>query len=373
MNSNSVPPLAKSGIRKLAPGEILFNEGELADSLYIIQKGQVRLYKPKGKGFIELGVLRLGEVIGEMAYFDDDGSGRKRSCSAEAITPVEIIEISFIAFGKTMQSLNPWFKTIINTLVTRLRKTNMKVKELEDNQTSVNYSSKQSSYEFIRSIEVMRILGTIFLVFKAHGEHKQQSYAVSRKTLSLYTQDMYRIAEVKLETIINLLVDLGWMEVGEDEDKLPNLLILKDIDVVRQIFIYYTGERYLPENKRMKIGDKCELLIIRMIEHASLIPLIDIKNPQVVEDHAPKFTKYYNISPFLAELRLSQISAIADVVEDGKNIGLFGDVVMVDDQMMVETDFPKLRKLYPVIRFMNLIRELNGEKNVEDSYIPAGR
>ena len=105
----------KSGIKTLKPGEILFNDGENADSLFIIQKGQVRLFKPKGKGFVELAVLRSGEVIGEMAYFDEEPNGKKRSCSAAAITPVEIIEISFAAFGKTMQSLNPWFKTIITT------------------------------------------------------------------------------------------------------------------------------------------------------------------------------------------------------------------------------------------------------------------
>ncbi len=136
----------KSGIRNLVPGEVLFNDGDNADSLFIIQKGQLRLFKPKGKGFIEIGVLRAGEVIGEMAYFDEDGSGKKRSCSASAITPVEIIEISFVAFGKTMQSLNPWFKTIIQTLAQRLRKTNTRVKELEDNQASLAYGSKASGY-----------------------------------------------------------------------------------------------------------------------------------------------------------------------------------------------------------------------------------
>ena len=75
----------KSGIRQLKAGEALFHDGDVADSLFIIQKGQLRLFKPKGKGFIELAVLRSGEVIGEMAYFDDDGSGKKRSCSAAAI------------------------------------------------------------------------------------------------------------------------------------------------------------------------------------------------------------------------------------------------------------------------------------------------
>ena len=121
----------KSGIRTFKPGEVLFNENDPATSLYIIQKGQIRLFRPKGRGFVDLAILRSGEVIGEMAYFDE--KSRRRSCSASAIVTTEVIEISFVAFAKTMEGLNPWFKTIINTLANRLRKTNERVKELETN------------------------------------------------------------------------------------------------------------------------------------------------------------------------------------------------------------------------------------------------
>jgi CRP/FNR family cyclic AMP-dependent transcriptional regulator len=373
MTNNQDQSATKSGIRTLGPGEVLFEDGELADSLYIIQKGQVRLYKPKGKGYIELAVLRVGEVIGEMAYFDEDGSGRKRSCSAAAITPVEIIEISFIAFGKTMQSLNPWFKTIINTLVSRLRKTNFRVKELEDNQTSVNYGSKPGNYEFTKPIEVMRVLGTLFLVFKAHGELKNQSLAITRKTLSLYTQDMYRIPESKVESIINILIDLGLAEIHKDDENLPNILLIKNIEVLRQIFIYYTGERHLPDDKKMKVGEKCEQLISQMIQNAQSIPLVDIPNLKVIDGVLPKFTKYYNLSLLITDLKRSQISNITDLVEEGKNIGLFGEVVTMDGQVMVEVDLPKIQKLFAVIRFMNLVKKLNAEKSHSDSYIPVGR
>ncbi len=352
----------KSGMRTLKPGEVIFNDGDYADSLFIIQKGQVRLYKPKGKGFIELAVLRSGEVIGEMAFFDEDGSGKKRSCSASAITPVEIIEISFAAFGKTMQSLNPWFKTIINTLVARLRKTNTRVKELEDNQASISYGGKHASYEFMKPIEVMRILGTLFLVFKAHGEVKQQALVVTRKTMTLYTQDMYQIMEVKLESVLNLLVSLGWLEIREDEDAFPNLLHLKNTDVLRQLFVYYNGERHLPDNKKMSVSDKCELLISKMLEKAPSLPLMDIPNLKVIDDVAPKFTKYYNITTILAEFKATGISINPDHVDDGKNVGLFGEVLMKDGQVLVETDFPKIQKLYPVIRFMNAIKRQNTEK-----------
>ena len=360
----TTPPITqvKSGIRTLKPGEILFNDGEIAVSLYIIQKGQMRLFKPKGKGFIEIGVLRSGEVIGEMAFFDDDVSGKRRSCSASAITTVEIIEISFAAFGKTMQGLNPWFKTIINTLVTRLKKTNIRVKELEDNHT-VDYGHKIQGYEFMKPIEVMRILGTLFLVFKAHGEFKDNASVVTKKTLHLYTQDMYQIMEAKLESIINLLVELGWMEIKEDEENLPNLFVLKNLETIRQLFIYYNGERHLPEKKKMKVGDKCEMIIVKMIENASSLPLSDIPNQKNIDDISPKFTKYFNISPILNEFKSRNVLISVDHLEDGRNIGLFGDVVISDGKVLVETDFKKIQKIFPVIRFMNAVKKSNSDKN----------
>jgi CRP/FNR family cyclic AMP-dependent transcriptional regulator len=352
---------SKSGIKNINSGEILFVEGEVADSLFIIQKGQVRLFKPKGKGFVELAILRAGEVIGEMAYFDEDGSGRKRSCSASAITSVEIIEISFVAFGKTMQSLNPWFKTIITTLVTRLRKTNTRIKELEDNQAHVAYGNKSGNYEFLRPVEVMKILGTLFLVFKAHGEVKAQGFFITKKTLALYSQDMYQIMEVKLESILNLLVKLGWLEIQADADEMPNLLHLKNIEIIRQIFIYYNGERLLHNNKKMKVGEKCEILIAKMIEKAPMFPLIDIENLKVIDDIGPKFSKYYNITPIIEEFKDKGLVIHPDHLDDGKNVGLFGEVVIKEGSILVEIDFPKVQKLYPIIHFMNEIKRLNAE------------
>lgn len=365
MTAGSAISQGKSGLRVLKPGEVLFNDGESADSLYIIQKGQIRLFKPKGKGFIEIAVLRAGEVIGEMAFFDEDGSGKKRSCSASAITPVEIIEISFAAFGKTMQSLNPWFKTIINTLASRLRKTNIRIKELEDNQTSISYGGKHAGYEFMKPIEVMRILGTFFLVFKAHGEVKGQALAVNRKILTLYTADMYQIIEAKLESILNLLVSLNILEIVEDEEKLPNLLLLKNIELIRQIFIFYNTERHLPEEKKMRISEKCEMVMAKMLEKLPSNPVVDIPNLKVTDEVKPRFTKYYVLNPVLEEFKAKSISVNPNCLEDGRNVSLFGELLIKDGSVYIEADMAKVQKMYPVIRFMNAIKKNNQEKSGE--------
>ena len=357
MTTPAASSQGKSGLRALKPGEVIFNDGDVADSLYIIQKGQIRLFKPKGKGFIEIGVLRSGEVIGEMAFFDEDGSGKKRSCSAAALTPVEIIEISFAAFGKTMQTLNPWFKTIINTLATRLRKSNTRIKELEDNQASISYTGKVAGYEFIKPMEIIRILGTIFLVFKAHGEVKSQALSINRKTLDLYTTEIYQIGEVKLETIITLLTQLGWIEVKEDN------LFLKNVEVIRQLFIFYNSERHVPEEKKLRISEKCETLMAKMVELAPANPLMDIPNLKGNDEKPIKFTKYYALTPVLEDLKKQNIILSSDHVSDGKNIGLFGEAVTHEGQTLVEVDFPKVQKMYPIIRFVNAVRKINQEKS----------
>lgn len=359
--TTGTPAQSKSGLRSLKTGEILFNDGDPAESLFIIQKGQIRLFKPKGKGFIEIAVLRAGEVIGEMAFFDEDGSGKKRSCSAAAITGVEIVEISFLAFGKTMQSLNPWFKTIINTLATRLRKANTRIKELEDNQTA-SYGKNVGTYEFMKPIEVMRVLGTLFLVFKAHGEVKGQSLAVNRKILTLYTSDMYQIMESKLESVLTLLQGLNLLDIQDDEDKLPNLLLLKNIELIRQIFIFYNTERHIPDEKKMRISDKCEMIIAKMLEKLPSNPVVDIPNLKITEDSTPKFTKYYVLNPVLEDFKAKNIPVNPDHLDDGRSVGLFGEVLMKDGKVFIEVDIAKVQKQYPVIRFMNAIRKSNQEK-----------
>ena len=353
--------MTKSGIRTLKTGEILFNDGENAESLFIIQKGQIRLFKPKGKGFVEIAVLRAGEVIGEMAYFDEDGSARKRSCSASALTGVEIVEISFLAFGKTMQSLNPWFKTIINTLVTRLRKTNTRIKELEDNQTA-NYGKSVGTYEFMKPIEVMRVLGTLFLVFKAHGESKGTSLTVNRRTLSLYTNEMYQIMESKLEAMLNVLVEMEMLEIQDDEEGSPNLLVMKDIVLIRQIFIFYNTERHLPDNKKLRVSEKCELIIFKMLEKLPENPVTDIPNLKKGEDVVHKFTKYYTLNPVLDEFKAKNIPMVPDHLDDGRSVNLFGELLIQDGKVFVEADMGKVQKLYPVIRFMNAVKRMNAEK-----------
>jgi CRP/FNR family cyclic AMP-dependent transcriptional regulator len=245
----------KSGIKILNPGELLFNEGDTAVSMYIIQKGQLRLFRPKGKGFIELAVLRSGEVLGEMSYFDPDS--RKRSASAAAIAYTEVIEISFTALEKTMAALNPWFKTLINTLAERLRKSNEKVKALENN--SIGFSGE---FKFFQSADIVKILSLLFLSFRSLGENKDGKWLLHMSKLKMYAVDIFSVNEAKLEEFIQLLVAEKIIDVAMDEDGSPKNLLIKEPETFRIFQVFFNTQRSMKDDKKITISNKCEKFII---------------------------------------------------------------------------------------------------------------
>lgn len=343
---------AKSGLRRMKPGEVLFNDGEKASSLYIIQKGQLRLYKPKGKGFVEIAVLRAGEVIGEMAYFDDDGGG-KRSCAASAMVSSEVIEISFTAFAKTMQGLNPWFKTIINTLANRLRSTNARVKELESNSASVNYGTgKHLGYEFFKTADIIKILGMLFLTYKSHGEAGEKGLSLHKKTLNLYSHEIFGITESKMDEMIIVLEDLNLLEVENDKDGMPSLLIIKDINQLRAFFIFYNTEKHLTEEKKLKINKKCQVFLEGI--------WMKLKN----SGETSEGMVLVPIDDLLNIWKEKKMFIGIEHLEEARDQGIVGETIVGDgNALSVEVNYLKLKKLLPNIQFMNRILYSNQQKS----------
>jgi CRP/FNR family cyclic AMP-dependent transcriptional regulator len=350
--TESAQAKAGSGLRQLKAGEILFNDGEKANSLFIIQKGQLRLFKPKGKGFIEIAVLRAGEVIGEMAYFDDDGGG-KRSCSASAMVGSEVIEISFTAFAKTMSGLNPWFKTIINTLANRLRQTNARVKELESNSASVNYGTgKHSGYEFFKANDVIKILGTFYLVFNSHGEKIEGGVSLHRKTMDLYARDIYGIIESKLDEMIYILDEVGLLNIANDQDGLPKVLVLTNLDAIRSLFIFYNTEKHLTEDKKLKISAKCQTFLEALWKKIQSMPNIQSAMTLV------------GVSELLENWKNKGAGITVETLDEARLHGIVGDVIVNDDNSLaVEVNFTKMQKLLPNIKFMNRVLKSNQDKS----------
>jgi response regulator RpfG family c-di-GMP phosphodiesterase len=76
--------------RKFSKGEVVFNEGEQGDRLYVLIAGNVEIFKHREGGIEKLATLTPGDVFGEMALVDQE----PRSADARAGTDSMIIEVN---------------------------------------------------------------------------------------------------------------------------------------------------------------------------------------------------------------------------------------------------------------------------------------
>ena len=103
------------------PGDIIIRDKSPGLSLFIVNKGQIHVFKETNKGEkLSLAIVNSGEYLGEIALFGD----RPHQASAEALTEVECIEISAKAIKEQIKGAPKWLVALTQGLVERLLKSN---------------------------------------------------------------------------------------------------------------------------------------------------------------------------------------------------------------------------------------------------------
>lgn len=122
MNFHPAPPT-----HSFHPGQVLFHEGDISRSIYLIRKGTVSIRKTKGGAQVEIARIYSNEVIGELSFFDR----QPRSAAAVALTEVEVQEISFDSLDKIFSQVPEYMRTIIACMAERLRKADDVIRRLQ--------------------------------------------------------------------------------------------------------------------------------------------------------------------------------------------------------------------------------------------------
>ena len=108
---------------ELEEGTVIFQEGDLGDSMYIIFQGEIRIYKANAT----LAILKEREVFGELSLLDAES----RSASAKAHTDCYLFKIDQEPFFELMESRPEIAKGFIRILCKRLRILNEKFDKLK--------------------------------------------------------------------------------------------------------------------------------------------------------------------------------------------------------------------------------------------------
>ena len=111
--------------KKLQQDEVLFDEGEKGDAMYLIREGKIKITKGKGEDEKVLAVLKEGDFFGEMAIID----GSPRSAGAIAASVVSLLVIDKETFKSKIKE-NPLVEYVLETLSHRLRTTNEQIRLL---------------------------------------------------------------------------------------------------------------------------------------------------------------------------------------------------------------------------------------------------
>ena len=106
-------------------GDIIFEQGETANQLFIISSGKVGLYFPTNELMEEPDiVLQRDEIFGEMGLIDD----ALRMAEARAETNCGLISVSRVEFEKKIENTDIIIRSIIATLSQRLRQLEKRTK-----------------------------------------------------------------------------------------------------------------------------------------------------------------------------------------------------------------------------------------------------
>jgi signal transduction histidine kinase len=110
---------------ELKAGEILFEEGSSGERAFVIQEGELKVYKMSSGREVLLARRGPGEVIGEIALIEN----RQRMASVRAEQDSKLIVISQQQLQDLMDTSPHAAQSIFNTVLSRLRSTQSKLEQ----------------------------------------------------------------------------------------------------------------------------------------------------------------------------------------------------------------------------------------------------
>ncbi len=101
------------------PGQVIFRQGDLAQSFYVILAGSVRVHRDIDGEIEEIATLGTGEYFGEISLLE----GERHSASVEAVTPVDVLTMSGPEF-KALATSSTRFGELLSGIMRQRQRNN---------------------------------------------------------------------------------------------------------------------------------------------------------------------------------------------------------------------------------------------------------
>ncbi|MDZ4678295.1 MAG: Crp/Fnr family transcriptional regulator [Oligoflexia bacterium] len=315
-----------SHLKQLKQGEILFKEGDAPDSMYVVKKGRLIVFKPKGTSEIELAEVRAGQMIGEMAFFDQ----KPRSASIKAAVDSEVIELPFKALQSQFDQFPEWLKAMTKTINDHLREANKRIKNLEQVQ---NTGAKANSLTPYQANKLCAIL--MFVSHKWGTPVEGGGIDVKPGQLRKFTIQVFQEATSKMQVLMGILQGMGMLK-QEDLGEGKQRITLLQPEALYGFVEWFNDYLFTEESKRVTVTND-ELRIFRAVIHFA-------KKKQPDDKGQTKISLVEMQNESMKELSyLVGINDVNGLVQKQ----LVSDKISEKDGTYIKLDLKELERIYP--------------------------
>lgn len=314
------------GVIQLKKDDLLFRENDPSDAMFVIKKGRIKITKAKGNDHIVLAELGPGQMLGEMAFFDN----RPRSAGAQAGETTEVIKLPFSALHAQFKTFPEWLKAMVKTVNSHLRDANMRIKNLE--------SVKPEDEEVFPPHTITKLSGIISLIgFKAGRKDEETGgLEIPTYTLRNYTIQIFQQPTHKMDKLVNAFSELGYMkteDLGEGNVK----TVILNHGLITHFVDWYNKWIFSKEGDKVVVEEN-EMFTIHALLHYGKLNRVDGKSEVTVN-----LTDMQNSSMKDLERQFS-----ATDPDSLASKGLVQEKVSGDGGVLTMTfDFDELSKIYP--------------------------
>jgi CRP/FNR family cyclic AMP-dependent transcriptional regulator len=232
-----------SNTRQLKKGDTLFREGDPSEAMYVIKSGKLAIMKSKGSSEVLLAELGAGDMVGEMAFFDN----KPRSATARAASDSDVIELPFKALNAQFQTFPEWLKAIVRTVNIHLRNANLKIKTLE--------KTAEEETVYFHPHLLTRLCSILGFVAHRYGEPSEGGTLIPPNRLRNTTIQIFQQPTAKMDKLIDILQSLGHMKREDLGEGRVRLVVYKK-DLFLNFADFYNEWLFKTEDKKVTIEDK---------------------------------------------------------------------------------------------------------------------
>ncbi len=235
-------------------GQLLFEEGQTLDRVYVIQKGQISLNVVRNGMKIEIAQMRPGTMIGDEALFHNT----KAFYNAEAMSPVSFLEVPYSVLKKQYEGAQGGVKMLIKSFSDELKTFRQKAKSLGLENESTPCPDKL----------VPRLFSSVSLIAQHLGKvNEEGNMELDWAAMKLYGTRFFMETPKRMTEVLKLLSKLGYIklfyELNDDEIEELATIQFDKIEAAEEFAQFYQYYLYKGGKSESIIVDRTAILLAK--------------------------------------------------------------------------------------------------------------